>query len=449
MTERRQDLDSRQRYVAQLYRPSEGVGILIYAGDLQLSKDGTSWTAVGDLELRLGSEKRLSARFAGQEPWMFDCAASSDVPEVALPPGASMDPPAQSALPAMPDGVSEWADCDIRINHLTGGNANLSERIILHIVGQLTDWPLPRSLTEYGEQGQLSFALPGWDLRLARANLEPWAETDFTYVIEATPHGLPVSDREIELLIRRVFILLRFVAGGGVGIGPRVGLDGVDRVVWAEWGAPRAEPAGPRWCPDRLVNTALPVLADGLSSVTADQGLEASVDRAVSLLLASNEPGVLDVKIPIACSGLELVGWAVLQHQQWLTPDELGKLTAGARTRLLLQWAKIPIELPAGFTALEKRRRGGKPYLAGPELIFEVRNRVVHPPKRLSDPEWPSSGELFETLQLANWYLELAILRVLGYNDEYVRRLQLTGWAGETETVPWLQSSGNEAAAGP
>lgn len=70
-------------------------------------------------------------------------------------------------------------------------------------------------------------------------------------------------------------------------------------------------------------------------------------------------------------------------------------------------------------------------------MIFDVRNDLVHPPRRLSDPEWPTSDELLEAWQLATWYLELVILRVLGYNGEYVNRLQLHGWAGQTEQVPW------------
>lgn len=78
-------------------------------------------------------------------------------------------------------------------------------------------------------------------------------------------------------------------------------------------------------------------------------------------------------------------------------------------------------------------------------MVFDVRNGVVHPPKKLSDPEWPTGDELFETWRLAAWYLELAILRVLGYSDEYTSRLQLTGWAGETEPVPWQAQAAAEA----
>jgi len=72
-----------------------------------------------------------------------------------------------------------------------------------------------------------------------------------------------------------------------------------------------------------------------------------------------------------------------------------------------------------------------------PFELKEVRNRVVHPLKRLSDPEWPQPDELWEEFRLANLYLELALLRILNYNGEYMSRLQLTGWTWKTEPMPW------------
>jgi hypothetical protein len=371
---------------------------------------------------------------------MIDCAAGDRPSSVALPSHASLEPPASSAVPTKPNGVRLWAECDIPIDRLEGGGDIASaKRLILHIVGPLTDYPLPGCQTDVGNQGQLGFVLRGWNLSLAEVDrLAP--ETGFSFVIEAVPHTLPFDEKEVYPLIRQVLMLLSFIAGGQMGVGPIAGLDAAGRVVWTERGAPwvQLERFGWRWCPDRLVNTALPVLADGLRSHAADPGLEACVDRAMTLLRAADEPGVLDVKIPIACSGLELLSWSLLQHRQWLIPDALSKLSAGSCARLLLQSAGIPIDLPADFSGLSTRQgRLGQPSWAGPDLVFNVRNGVVHPPKSLSDPEWPSPDELFEAWRLATWYLELAIMQILGYNDQYMSRLKLTSGAGQTEPVPW------------
>ena len=71
------------------------------------------------------------------------------------------------------------------------------------------------------------------------------------------------------------------------------------------------------------------------------------------------------------------------------------------------------------------------------ELAINVRNKVVHPPNNIRSIEWPSGNELFEAWQLTMWYLELSILRLLGYRGNYTSRLQLHGWSGRTEPVPW------------
>lgn len=60
--------------------------------------------------------------------------------------------------------------------------------------------------------------------------------------------------------------------------------------------------------------------------------------------------------------------------------------------------------------------------------------------RRDIEPEWPDRDELLEAWQLAAWYLELAVVRLLGYEGEYVSRLRLEGWIGDTEIVPWSVS---------
>jgi hypothetical protein len=112
---------------------------------------------------------------------------------------------------------------------------------------------------------------------------------------------------------------------------------------------------------------------------------------------------------------------------------------SSASVRLLLQWADIPVALPDHFGALAGRRaRIGQPDWAAPELVFNVRNALVHPPKKIEEPEWPDDEELFEAWQLATWSLELAIVRLLGYDGTYTSRLRLNQPdVGNDEPVPW------------
>jgi hypothetical protein len=421
------------------YGRSRDGSILLYSGDLQVYVSGDTHRVQGDLRLHLGARSALRAHFAGSDPWLQDALGLRSL-TVEVPDQVSLEPPRESVLPDRPEGATAWAECEPWINRVTTGTLESAKRLVLYITGQLTDWPLPRVETDGGMQGQVSFSLPGWTLRLAAIDQRA-PDTDFSFVVDAVPRSLPIDNSETQLLIRRVHTLMTFLGAGGVGIGPRTALDTTGRIVWAEWAAPAssADRAGLRWCTDELVLSALPILADGLTRIAEPPGLEACVDRAISFLEAANLPGPLDPKIPTACSGLEVLAWSVLQHRQWLTREALNRLSAGSRTRLLLQWAGIPVELPPELTGLQDQTNDlSITDRVGPELIFSVRNRVVHPPKRLADPDWPTSTELFESWQLANWYLELAILRVLNYNGRYATRLQLTGWADDTVPVPWL-----------
>jgi hypothetical protein len=429
------------RAVHPIYRPSEGNEIVVYAGELRLSRDGAAHDVSGDLVLRLGSRPGFSARVAGTQPWLADGNWQVEVPA-----GTPIHPPTASALPAEPADAEFWTSDSIPIDYLTAGDLGLAECFVVHVSGPLTSFSLPRTDGGRG-QGQLSITLPDWDLRLAAVDREAGAE-DFSFVINATPHTRPVDADAVQRLRQRLFTLLSFVAGQQIGVMPIVGLDGDGQLVWAEWGSPRFdgfEQRTWRWCPTHTVSQVLPTLAQAVCELANVPALEKVFDRAVNYLLVANGPGFLDVRIPVACSGLELLGWAVLQREQWLTTDAFGKLTAGHVAQLLCQWAGIPVDLPDHYAALRRRPTGQQDW-AGPDIVFKVRNDLVHPPRKLDDPAWPTHEALFQACQLTTWYLELAILRLLDYKGGYRSRLDLdrpaAGNIAPVVPTPWTTSIG-------
>jgi len=445
MAQDEQPAGHERRAVEPVYRPSGDGAIVVYAGDLLLTIGTDEHIVRGNLALRLSPRPEFEAQVASSD-WLAHVLGSPPL-TVGLPPGAVLDPPTNLVSSADSEAAGSGSEAYVStpISRLRAGELRLAERLLLHVSGPLSRYPLPSPDTGSAEpeQPQLPWSLSGWELCLAEAG-GPTAVDDFSYVVEVIPHDLPLDLDATERLCSQVFLLLSLIAGHEIGVAPVVGIDAAGRVVWADWGAPRfrAEQSVWRWCPRRLVNQALPALASGLTALNDDPALQQVVDRAGRHLVAANGPEVLDFRIPVACTGLELLSWAVLQRHQWLTKDGLGKLPASSRVRLLLHWASIPVELPSHFGALAARRgRLGQPDAAGPELIFEVRNSLVHPPKRIDAPEWPHRDELLEAWQLSTWYLELAVLRLLGYQGEYLSRLQLGGWEFDTETVPWSTSA--------
>jgi hypothetical protein len=222
----------------------------------------------GNLELRLGPRPEFSAHVAGSDPWLLLHAWDSHRMTVALPADAPLDPPTDRVPTARPEGAIPWADVPILLTRMTTGELRLAERLVLHVTGSLSRWPLPSRETGSNEQAQsqLRWSLSGWDLRLAEAG-GPKAVDGFSFVVEAIPRDLPLGLDATELLVDQVFLLLSLIAGQEIGVGPVVGVDAAGRVVWADWYAPhfRAEQSAWRWCPRDQVNQALPALATGLS----------------------------------------------------------------------------------------------------------------------------------------------------------------------------------------
>lgn len=426
------------RRLARIYLPPGPDGIVVYAGELNVECDGRRHRARGQLELHLFPEVWFGAHFKGsfRELQSVSCLPVGQL-AVDIPEGASLAAPSGTILRGeLPAGSS--AEIRESIPHLRAGDLASTERFLIHYTGAIK--PRFRVLDRVidGSQGQIRFALPGWSLTLATVNST--GPEDFDGVIEARPTDPDVSSDQLGDLQRRLFAVLGLIAGREVAVGPVCGLDAHDMVVWAEWGSPRLRPGkgAAAWCPPHLVAAALPAIAVGYSKACADPAQEVIIERAINILMAADSAEVLDVRIPVATSGLELLAWAVLRREQGMSKKSFGELSAGAASARLCQWADIPCAIPESLPFLTARLdRLSAPSWGGPQIVFNVRNRLVHPPSDRRDPEWPSGDELVDTWQLATWYLQMAVLRLLGYNGRYWSRLRLGRSDMDVEPVPW------------
>ena len=422
-----------------LYRPDEDGLVVVYVGELEIKADGDHLaTVTGQLELRLSPPTSFRAHFAGplsefgSASWLSTGGRDRTV---TIPEGASLTPPVEALSMERRDDRA-WVDDDVWIDGITAGELSQAESFLFHYSSGFQ----PKFRVRADGSERISFTLPGWSVVVAPTGTEPADERDFGGVVQAVPNEEP-SIEEIEKLRDRLYVLLSFVAGREIGIAPVCGLDAEGLVAWVEWGAPRLRPGESSgwWCPPIMAPAALRDLAEGSGHVAADPALERVAHRAIDHLLTADSNEVLDVRIPVACSGLELLSWAVLRRQGWLGPDSFQQLPASARVRLLLQWAEVPTSLPDHFAALIARRdRLQQAEWEAPEVLFNVRNGLIHPPRRLTDPEWPSLDEMVESWQFATWALQLVLLRLFGYADNYWSRLRLGRSSLDVEPVPWM-----------
>ena len=163
MPEAEQAGRDQSRDVNPVYRPSEDGAIVLYAGDLQLAIGADEHVMPGNLEFRLSPRSEFSAHVAGSDPWLVMHAWDSQRMTVALPAGAELDPPTDRVPTARPEGAFPWADIPMPITRMTTGELRLSERLLLHVSGPLSRWPLPSRETDDGEQAQqqLCWSLSG------------------------------------------------------------------------------------------------------------------------------------------------------------------------------------------------------------------------------------------------------------------------------------------------
>jgi hypothetical protein len=439
------DERSPRRIEAIYERRPEASEILLYGGLIEVETDSVREAIEGQVELRLSPRSTLIARVAGPASQLFRLGWPIAPEGVRLPPDASLNPPRMPPLPAKPESASRGGD-KIIISQLESGELSTATRLVIHVSRSILR-PRFRGLVQMADgtrQGQVNFRLDGWDLVLVAHESDD--DRDFGAVIEATRPDPAIDSDAVDALAHRLFILLSFVSSREVGVGPICALNDEGTVVWTLWTTPRLRagkaPAG--WCARHVMPDALPELGTSLSTIEKGSAKEAVLERAINYLLFADSDEVLDVRVTMACAGLELLSWAVLRDEGWLehgSPPP-GRLSAGASVRLLLERAQICTDLPHHCDALIARQdRMADPTVGAAEMIFIIRNRVVHPPKNVDDPEWPGGEELYEAWKLATWSLELVLLRLLDYDGPYWPRLQMPRPEMNVEPVPWATQS--------
>lgn len=234
-----------------------------------------------------------------------------------------------------------------------------------------------------------------------------------------------------------------FIAGANTGVVlPRgIGFDG--ETVWERWNAPTTEPwRGRISCfPDSIVENQEvrppelePVFRRFVDRWTDNEWREL-LRYGVGWYMTINPHHNSETRIVLAQAGLELAAWGHFVPKR-MSKSGFEKLPAVDRLRLLLTEAKVPLAVPAGLQALETyapTTQGGKPpWDDGPQTLTEIRNLLVHPTKKLRALDIPPEV-MRDTAELAVWYLQLALMFLLGYQDIYVSRVE--GW--NKQPVPW------------
>ncbi len=240
-------------------------------------------------------------------------------------------------------------------------------------------------------------------------------------------NGGPFRGDEVQSCLNAVDTFLSFLCGSACATTNVAGMDAKGNVVWRRWG-PHHVSAWKRqrsWT-DITMSHELSGLFAGFMGVYLKN--PEHIGRIIRLYVASNENDSVDMSIIMNQIAFEMILMDTEKHRK-------GKL--GGRIAEMLSSLGIEKVIPDscdGLLALTKKHR----WAHGPHALVDIRNSLVHADKELGPI---SIDAYYEAKQLGLWYLELLLLRSLGYQGKYGSRLKSVQMAGDTEQVPWARQS--------
>ncbi|MCH5362475.1 hypothetical protein KD923_20070, partial [Escherichia fergusonii] len=164
-------------------------------------------------------------------------------------------------------------------------------------------------------------------------------------------------------------------------------------------------------------------------------------DRALYWYIrANNSAGVgIDAGIILATTALELLAKFVKQKNELkveITGDKKHP-SLGDKIRAAALHLEIPTLIGESTCPEFWAIKTDGLWSDIPEAIAKYRNDLVHPKARIKSQN--QHALTIEMWRLSVWYLELFMLRLIGYQDVYSNRLTAK-WLGEVEHVPWAGS---------
>ena len=256
------------------------------------------------------------------------------------------------------------------------------------------------------------------------------------------PNGTRFSGKEAEECLHMLRFFLSFARGAWVSPILSVGFDEFGSRVWEQWNSPFGEPWGrglSSWF-DNNHSEQLIESFPGFARRWQDEKWKRAIRESISWYVnANSSPIFLDARIILTQTAIERLSYEYAVESEPLGASKrFKKMCAADKFRSLFLFAGLPINVPDHLINFKKEEKEFD-WKDAPDALTKVRNSIVHP-DHICRGQF--SSILSDTWRLGLWYLELTILRLLGYSGTYRNRLVRGGWSGTVETVPWVKGKG-------
>ncbi|WP_436790008.1 hypothetical protein [Yinghuangia sp. YIM S10712] len=425
-----------------------GEPVVVYDGELVGFKNGSRQ---GKVELTFGAKPSLEWAIEPHEEDYWGLDDGVEVTAVGRRPIITFTANSR-------DSQGGW----INSTHL--GNESV---LLQRLVAQWVNLPLSAANAALGERvgegtrfwrGRWSIDVDGWTVTIdQRPDLSDVLRTATEQRSSVLTHVMELkrtSGDEFSLADgRKVLECLRVSLSFGFGckVVPAlpVGYDANGDIVWEQWFSPlvdRAQKIGSGWLYNYDSDDCAELVSCALRAFT-DPSLKGTTRFQMQMATEAVATGFVEQRILAAAPVLENLAWTKLVLGNLMTREQYERGYAEDRLRYLLESAGEPTTIdPVGLPVLAQYAAGQR--IDGPTAVTRIRNRLVHP-RILADDLYAHEGLAAEAWRLSLHYATLLILHRIGYRGSYQRQLQLGGWHGDTQPVPWADPAATPAVPSP
>ena len=225
--------------------------------------------------------------------------------------------------------------------------------------------------------------------------------------------GSAFSPGEAESLLDALRLFLSFSRGKWCDLLFVRGFGHSDTPVWSRWGSRHIAPwmSTQSWFNSRNGGNALESFS-GFWNLYNQAGWNEIVTWAIDWYLTSNE-GPIHSGIILSQAALERLASGVISSR----PSSQDP--AGVRIANALKQLGIDVDVPASCTELDAFRQQNN-FGNGPHTLTSIRNDFVHPEGKYGSV---STRVQVEAWNLSQWYIEILLLKRIGYKGGYWNRV--------------------------
>lgn len=277
----------------------------------------------------------------------------------------------------------------------------------------------PDLLTVFEEARRERLSAITHHMELKRADLSTFNSDDGIQILDGLQFGLS------------------FALGRWVAPALTMGYDKTGMTKWCDWRPRRADTAARGsqswWNSARPEDLRAFLELFVLAWISGDQ--KGTLSFLVGSAIIAGESGFVEQRLGTSLAAIEHLSWVDEVEGRLTEEAKWRKKPSQWRVRRLLDRAHIERKIDGRLLPVLDGWARGHDCHDGAEAITAVRNEVMHPKTEIhSMPD----GLVWETSMLTSRYLELLLLHRLRYLGQVRDRTQVTGWAYDSEPVPWI-----------